>query len=195
MIRPVTKRIACWAVAAIQVSILAVATLAATPLRKIEPVAWPGFVDRIPSPDGKRCLFYRFEPGEPVRCGVARADDSVVWSRNAGLRPITDRAWSDDGRLVLFVTDCIQEDADLRSRNPSTRSWLIVLDANDGHTAAEGDLDTCVLDLPRRRPDAVGAPHEMERLWSANGQVGATVRSGEERITGSCALADVRPDR
>ena len=42
---------------------------AAVTLKKLDQVPAPGYVDRVPSPDTKSCLFYRFKKGEPAIFG------------------------------------------------------------------------------------------------------------------------------
>lgn len=151
-------------------------------------VAAPGSVERIPAPAGSLVMFYLFQPGRQARFGVARADGGVVWQRQVGFRPVTDYFWGERGRAVVFVTDCVQPEAELRSAIPETRSYFFALDARDGRVLAEGDLDTAVLDLPRRLPAAVGCAHVIERLELNDGVMSVTINHLGTQVAGRAVV-------
>ena len=118
------------------------AAVAEGPGRLPDTVAKPGYLDRVPSPSGDRALFFLLRPGQAARFGVAGSDGTILWQKHAGYRPIVSHAWSADGRQVVFVTDCVQPEAELRSPRKDTCSYRSC-DAR-GTIAAEGDLDTDV---------------------------------------------------
>lgn len=154
-------------------------------------VASPGYLDRIASPMKDRDLFFLFQPGQPAHFGIAATDGTVTWQKNAGLRPIVDYAWSADGRSVVFVTDCSQPAAELRSPSPELRSYFFVLDAATGTVQAQGDLDREVLNLQSRLPQALGAAHVIEELRLVDGVLHATILHQKTPISGSRALMEL----
>jgi len=119
-------------------------------------------LERVASPDKSFEIFYLMEPGKIARFGVTSPTGEILWEKNAGFRPIVTFGWSDDNQFVVYVTDCIQPESELPSKKPDTRSYFYILNAADGAIRSEGDLDTVVLDLPNRLPDAVGATHLLE---------------------------------
>jgi hypothetical protein len=148
-------------------------------------------VSRVAAPDGGRVAFQLFERGQQTRVGVSGAGGAIVWQRRAGFRPLLSLFWSGDGKSVLLVTDCSQEEAELRSKKAGTASWLMVLDARDGSVTAEGDLDTEVLRLQTKLPDAVGAAHVIDSVTLADGMIEAVVHHREQRVDGRRPLAEL----
>jgi hypothetical protein len=151
-----------------------------------------GSLETWARPGAKSFSFVYFERGQATRVGVAREDRSIEWEKNAGIRPIVQPFWSADGKHLLVVTDCSRPDAQLRSLVPSTASWLLVLDAATGDLVAQGDLDTDVLDLPRKLPEAVGAAHELDHITLQDGVIKAEVRHRGEKLSGEARLDDLR---
>ena len=151
-------------------------------------VSEQGSLDRVPSPDGQRVAFVLFERGDHTYVGVASNDGAIRWRKDAGIRPLVETHWSADGRQVMVVTDCVQPAAELKVGKPGTASWLLVLDAGDGHTVAQGDLDTDVLALQAKLPDAVGASHVITALTLEAGMIFATIKHRGQAVSGTCAL-------
>lgn len=145
-------------------------------------------VEKVASPDGQRVAFIMFEPGDHTFVGVASASGAVRWHKDAGIRPIVSTHWSADGRQVMVVTDCVQPAAELKNPKKETMSWLLLLDAGDGHLIAEGDLDTDVLDLPHKLPDAAGAAHVIESLTLDRGMISATIKHRGTPASGSAPV-------
>jgi hypothetical protein len=153
----------------------------------------PAQLELIPAPNGgDHRLFYWFEPPNQARFGVAEADGRILWQRQVGFRPLVEFFWAADGKSVLFVTDCIQEEAELRAPHDRTRSYLFVLAAHDGTVLGQGDLDTDVLDLAQQCPAAVGASHDL-KLELADGIITAMIDHQGQKITGRRPLADLAP--
>lgn len=148
------------------------------------------YLDQTPAPDGAHSMFYVFQPPEAARFGVITKDRTIAWQKIAGFRPLVDYFWSKDSTKILYVTDCIQPEADLRSPNDKTRSWFFVLDAATGKTLAEGDLDTDILDLPKQMPEAVGASHLLEVVFE-NDLIKATIDHLGKKVSGSKSLQDL----
>lgn len=155
----------------------------------------PGYVDKIPAPGGERQMFYIFSPPEQGVFGVASPDGDILWRKTTGLRSLVDYFWAADGKSVVFVTDCTQDDADIRSSAASaspTRSYFYVFEATSGTVLAEGDLDTDVFDLPKRCPDAMGASHELTIVLK-DGIISGALNHRGTIIAGSRALAELPP--
>lgn len=150
-------------------------------------------LEEVPSPDGKRVAFQLFERGDHTYVGVANADGAIRWQKDAGIRPLVSTHWSADGAALLVVTDCTQKTAELKAGKPGTASWLVVLDAADGHPLAQGDLDTDVLALQAKLPEAVGAAHVIEKLTLSDGTVAATIKHRGREVSGECPLARLKP--
>lgn len=166
----------------------------AAPGRRLpDSVAKPGHVDRIPSPDQGKVIFYVFQPGQSARFGVARPDGAILWEKNAGFRPLVSYYWSEDSGQVVFLTECMQQEADLHCPKDVTSTWVFVLDAATGAVVGEGDLDRQVLDLTSRLPDALEASHTIEDLRLADGWLEVTIGHRGQRVSGRCALADLAP--
>ena len=162
-----------------------------------ETVAKPGYVDKVPAPIGNTSMFYLFNPPQPGSFGVCGKDNTILWQKNTGLRSLVDYAWSADGASVVFVTDCLQKDAELRfepAGDPAsaTRSWFFVLDAASGKILAEGDLDTDVLNLPKTLPDAVGASHQLKMRLEA-GVLHVEIDHRGTIATGSRPISELSP--
>ncbi len=174
---------------------IAAGTLAAaedrTPFKLPEQVAAPGYLDRIASPQKDRELFYLSQPGQPGTFGVASPDGVIEWQRNAGIRPINSYVWAADGRSVVYVTDCSQAAADLRSPSPEIRNYFFVLDSAKGTVQAKGDLDLDILDLPKQLPGAVGAAHVIDELSLVEGVLHATISHRKTKVSGSRALVEI----
>lgn len=166
---------------------------AAPGARLPDSVAKPGHVDRIPSPDQGRVMFYVFQPGQSARFGVARPDGVIRWEKNAGIRPLVSYYWSEDSCQVVFLTECMQQEADLHCPKDVTSTWVFVLDAATGAVVGEGDLDRQVLDLKSRLPDALEASHSIESLRLADGWLEVTIGHRGQRVSGRCALVDLAP--
>lgn len=156
-------------------------------------VAKPGHVDRIPSPDQSKVMFYVFQPGQSARFGVAKPDGVILWEKNAGIRPLVSYYWSEDSGRVVFLTECMQQESELHCPKDVTSTWVFVLDAATGAVVGDGDLDRQVLDLKSRLPDALEASHSIESLRLADGWLEVTIGHRGQRVSGRCALADLAP--
>lgn len=172
-----------------------VAPAAPSGARLPERVSEPAELVKTPSPTGDRSTFFLMEPGKPATVGVASADGQIAWQRAAGIRPLVSQSWSQDGRLVAFVTDCAQPEAQLRNPKKETASWLFVLDAHTGDVVAQGDLDTDVLDLPRQLPDATGAAHMIDKLTIVDGIVAVTISHRGQKVSGQRKLTELASSR
>ncbi|MFZ2957897.1 MAG: hypothetical protein WA705_13500 [Candidatus Ozemobacteraceae bacterium] len=160
-------------------------------------VATPGYLDKKPAPNDARSMFYLFQPPEPGRFGVAEKDGTILWQKTTGLRSLVDYFWAEDGKSVIFVTDCLQTDAELRFTPPAsnasaTRSWFFILDAVSGKTIAEGDLDTDVLDLAKQLPEALGASHLLKLELKA-GILHVSIDHCGKTATASRPIAELPP--
>lgn len=167
---------------------LGTAAFAAPGAQLPEKVSAEGALEKIPSPGKDRVAFSLFERGDHTYIGVASSTGAIRWHKDAGIRPLVSLFWSADGTRVMVVTDCVQPEAELHTGKAGTASWLFVLDATDGHTLAQGDLDTDVLQLGSKLPDAVGASHVIEILTLENDMISATIKHRGERVSGSAPL-------
>lgn len=158
-------------------------------------VAKPGDMDRIPSPDTSKVMFYVFQPGQSARFGVAKPDGMILWEKNAGIRPLVSYHWSEDSGQIVFLTQCMQREADLHCPEGVSSTWVFILDAATGALLGEGDLDRQVLDLEHRLPDALEAAHVIESLKLADGWLEVTIGHRGQRVSGRCAVADLAPGR
>ena len=127
--------------------------------------------------------------------GVAALDGRILWHKDAGIRPLTSTHWSADSAMLLVLTDCVQEAAQLKAARPGTASWLLILDAGDGRLTAQGDLDTVVLKLPTKLPEAVGAAHVIEALALEDGTLSATIKHRGQSVSGDCPLGNLEAVR
>ncbi|HOT27298.1 MAG TPA: hypothetical protein PLU72_03845 [Candidatus Ozemobacteraceae bacterium] len=157
----------------------------------------PGYIDKIPAPGGDKAMFYLFNPPQPGVFGVCDKDNGILWQKTTGLRSLITYFWAEDGASIVFVTDCLQKEADLRFDPPgdpasATRSWFFVLDAASGKILAEGDLDIDVLNLPKTLPDAVGASHLL-KVKLENGVLSAEIDHRGTIIKGSRPLSELSP--
>lgn len=148
----------------------------------------PADVEKVASPDGKSVAFIMYEPGDHTFVGVASASGAVRWHKDAGIRPILSTHWSADSSQVMVVTDCLQAAAELKNPKKETMSWLLLLDASDGKLVAQGDLDTDVLELGTKLPDAVGAAHVIDSLTLERGMISATIKHRGTPASGSAPV-------
>jgi len=158
-------------------------------------VPQPGYVEKVASPLKDRSLFYLFRPGHPALFGVASSGGAVLWKKSVGFRPLVNYAWAADGRSLVFVTDCVQAEAELHAPRSDLRSYFFILDANRGDVLAEGDLDTDILDLPHKLPDAVGAAHMIDTIQLADGRLSVTISHRKIKVSGSRLLSELPPKR